>query len=47
MKLIDLETPENNDFRVVSELSYQKGIVSPFRPDITILINGIPMGFWK
>ncbi|PKG46521.1 MULTISPECIES: type I restriction endonuclease [unclassified Planococcus (in: firmicutes)] len=45
IKLIDLETPENNDFRVVSELSYQKGIVSPFRPDITILINGIPMGF--
>lgn len=43
-KLIDLKNPGNNDFRVVSELTYKRNGRS-FRPDITILINGIPLGF--
>lgn len=47
MMLVDLENPEKNDFRVVSELSYSKTTDSEhkFRPDITVLINGIPMAF--
>lgn len=44
IKLIDLENPLNNDFRVVTELTF-KGERHEFRPDITILINGIPLGF--
>lgn len=44
IKLIDLENPEKNDFRVVTELTYKKGDMA-FRPDITILVNGIPLGF--
>ncbi|WP_419756944.1 type I restriction endonuclease [Clostridium perfringens] len=44
IKLIDLKEPLNNDFRVVTELTC-KGDRHEFRPDITILINGIPLGF--
>ena len=44
VKLIDLKTPCNNDFRVVTELTF-RGEREEFRPDITILINGIPLGF--
>lgn len=44
VKLIDLEEFDNNSFHVVNELTF--GMDSPnFRPDITILINGIPIGF--
>lgn len=46
IKLIDLETPENNDFRVVSELPFYGDRIN-FRPDITILINGIPLSFME
>ncbi|MDF2844263.1 MAG: restriction endonuclease subunit [Herbinix sp.] len=46
IKLIDLENPLRNDFRVVSELTY-RGERDEFRPDITILINGIPLGFME
>lgn len=46
IKLIDLENPENNDFRVVSELPFYGDRVN-FRPDITILINGIPLSFME
>lgn len=46
IKLIDLEHPENNDFRVVSELAYYGDRIN-FRPDITILINGIPLSFME
>ncbi|MDU2755729.1 MAG: type I restriction endonuclease [Clostridium sp.] len=46
IKLIDLEHPENNDFRVVSELPYYGDRIN-FRPDITILINGIPVSFME
>lgn len=44
VKLIDLKNPMNNDFRVVSELTFSRKGES-FRPDITILINGIPLAF--
>lgn len=44
IKLIDLKEPLNNDFRVVSELTFKRDN-EEFRPDITILINGIPLGF--
>jgi type I restriction enzyme, R subunit len=44
VKLIDLINPYNNDFRVVTELRF-KGERETFRPDITILVNGIPLGF--
>lgn len=47
-KLIDFENIENNDFAVVDELpfSVEEGTeVGSFRPDINILINGIPLAF--
>ncbi|MGV3115913.1 type I restriction endonuclease [Clostridium baratii] len=44
IKFIDLENPLNNDFKVVTELTC-RGDRHEFRPDITILINGIPLGF--
>jgi type I restriction enzyme, R subunit len=44
IKLIDLKEPSNNDYRVVSELKFVNE-QHFFRPDITILINGIPLGF--
>lgn len=44
IKLIDLKNPQNNDFRVVTELTFMKDNEN-FRPDITILVNGIPLGF--
>jgi len=48
IKLIDFENISNNDFAVVDELPFciTKGTEEGFfRPDITILINGIPLGF--
>lgn len=44
VKLIDLENFSNNDLRVVTELPYQKDDES-FRPDIILLINGMPLVF--
>lgn len=44
IKLIDLKNPLKNDFRVVTELSFRRDR-EVFRPDITILVNGIPLGF--
>lgn len=43
-KIIDFTNFDNNDFHVVTELTYQNGD-EKFRPDITILINGIPLAF--
>jgi len=43
-KLIDFEDFENNIFNVVTELSYKNG-EDEFRPDITVLINGMPLIF--
>ena len=42
VRLIDLKDPLNNDFRVVSELTFRRN-QQEFRPDITILVNGIPL----
>lgn len=48
IKLIDLSSPENfernNSFHVVTELSCRNGD-EEFRPDITLLINGMPLAF--
>lgn len=44
LKVIDFENIENNCFNVVTELTYQKDD-DVFRPDITILINGLPLVF--
>ncbi|HBZ30960.1 MAG TPA: restriction endonuclease subunit R, partial [Nitrosomonas nitrosa] len=43
-KLIDFENFNNNSFHVVTELTYQNG-EEEFRPDITLLINGMPLVF--
>jgi type I restriction enzyme R subunit len=48
IKLIDFSSPENfaknNSFHVITELTYKNGD-DEFRPDITILINGMPLAF--
>lgn len=43
-RLIDFKNFENNSFHVVTELTYQNGD-DEFRPDIIILINGLPLVF--
>ena len=43
-KLIDFEHPENNSYHVVTELTCKNGD-DEFRPDITLLINGLPLVF--
>jgi type I restriction enzyme R subunit len=44
MRLIDFENFENNTFNVVTELTCKKDD-EEFRPDITLLINGMPLVF--
>lgn len=44
IKLIDFENIHNNSFHVVTELTYKNG-EDEFRPDITLLINGMPLVF--
>lgn len=44
IKLIDFENFNNNSFHVVTELTYKNGD-EEFRPDITLLINGMPLVF--
>lgn len=44
IKLIDFEDFQNNSFHVVTELTYKNGD-EEFRPDITLLINGMPLVF--
>lgn len=44
IKLIDFENFNNNDLKVVTELTYKNGD-DEFRPDITLLINGMPLIF--
>ena len=48
IKLIDFSSFENfkknNSFHVVTELTYKNG-EEEFRPDITLLINGMPLAF--
>ena len=45
IKLIDFDHPEDNDFAVVDELTFGPEAKGSFRPDINILVNGIPLGF--
>ena len=44
VKLIDFENFDNNAFHVVTELPYNKDD-DTFRPDIILLINGMPLVF--
>ncbi len=44
VRLIDLENFNNNTFNVVTELPYKKDD-DEFRPDIILLINGLPLAF--
>lgn len=44
VRLIDLEDFNNNTFNVVTELPYKKDD-DEFRPDIILLINGLPLAF--
>lgn len=43
-RIIDFERPDNNVYNVLTELPYENGDDS-FRPDIIILINGMPLSF--
>lgn len=44
IKLLDFANFNNNDFHITTELVYKTND-EEFRPDITILINGIPLAF--
>jgi type I restriction enzyme R subunit len=44
IKLIDFENFNNNSLNVVTELTCKNGD-DEFRPDITLLINGLPLAF--
>lgn len=44
IKLIDFKNFENNSFHVTTELTCKNG-EEEFRPDITLLINGMPLAF--
>ena len=44
IRLIDFENFNNNQFHVVTELTCKNG-EDEFRPDITLLINGLPLVF--
>lgn len=48
LKLIDFDNIGNNDFAIVDELPFSitpESDVGSFRPDINILINGMPLAF--
>jgi len=44
VRLIDFENFDQNTFQVVTELTYKNG-EDEFRPDITVLLNGMPLIF--
>ena len=44
VRMVDFEDFENNTFNVVTELPCKKDD-DEFRPDITLVINGIPLAF--
>ena len=46
IKLIDFENFDSNSFHCVTELTYKNG-EDEFRPDISILVNGMPLGFFE
>ena len=43
-RLIDFEEPSRNTYHVVTELTYRNGD-DEFRPDIILLVNGMPLSF--
>ena len=45
-RLLDFDKPRNNTFEVVTELPCENGEDS-FRPDITFLVNGMPLCFME
>lgn len=45
IKLIDFDRPADNDFAIVDELTFGPEAKGSFRPDITVLVNGIPLAF--
>ncbi len=44
VKLFDFQDVKNNSFHIATELTYKNGD-EEFRPDIIILINGMPLAF--
>lgn len=44
LRIIDLEDESRNTYHTVTELTYRNG-EDEFRPDITLLINGLPLAF--
>ena len=44
VQLIDFENFDQNTFQIVTELTYKNG-EDEFRPDITLLVNGMPLIF--
>ncbi len=44
IRIIDLENFDNNEINCVTEFEYEKDH-DAFRPDITLLINGLPLAF--
>lgn len=44
LRIIDLEDDTKNTYHAVTELTYRNGS-DEFRPDITLLINGLPLAF--
>lgn len=44
IKLVDFQNFNNNSFNVVTELTYKNG-EDEFRPDIILLLNGMPLSF--
>lgn len=45
-KLIDFDEIDNNSFHVVTELTF-KNKDDEFRPDVVLLINGLPLAFYE
>ena len=42
VRLVDLDNPDNNSYHAVTELPFESG-EDNLRPDITLLINGLPL----
>ncbi len=42
VRLIDFDNPHNNSYHAVTELPFENG-EDNFRPDITLLVNGLPL----
>lgn len=46
IKLIDFDNPNNNDWHVTTEFTYEnEDTEDNFRPDITCFVNGLPLAF--